>query len=290
MVRLLLIGLALGCLATVGCGSAGPVVMLHESPEGSVFLERVPDPRFQAAHPVTLSPDLLGRLLRGVRVRTESRPPDKRPAVRAFSDERIVFFAPLLAEAFSRANPDQLVRFSSARQGRSDAGAISGTLFAYGLSLHLSLSRDQDEPGAQEVLFVPEAARRPESFQQPTPRPDRRALTLVIDHQLLARLPPVLDEPVPSGDGGPAERSPVRRQEPAPSGTATDSNHARGTEATSPEQVRAMKDLIVQKDLEIQSLKADLEALRKQVTDQADQIKKLKGRQRPVPPGRAPAR
>ena len=89
---------------------------LHESDRGSVYLERISDRSFQAAHPITLSADTMARILRGVVVK-ESRGflgilvATKPEAVRAFRDEDVEFLTPLLVEGLTRAAADQQVGF-----------------------------------------------------------------------------------------------------------------------------------------------------------------------------------
>jgi len=135
-----------------------------------VYVERIPDRSFQAAHPITLSADTMARVLRGVVVKEDHRllgylVAGKSEAVRAFRDEDVEYLAPLLAEGLTRAAADQQVGFhvvqvdapissksagpafclSSVRFPGVCASEITqestgGSLYAYGRSLYLTLT------------------------------------------------------------------------------------------------------------------------------------------------------
>jgi len=189
----LLIGLTL----TLSACATGPEVDLriHESDRGAVYVERIPDRSFRAAHPVTLSTDTMARVLRGVVVQENrgllgnmiiGRP----EAVRAFRDEDIQFLAPLLAEGLTRAASDQQVGFRVVQPGMSEL--TKGSLYVYGQSLYLTvpwlIPLSGNGAGARAlpptVLFIPESAKRPD-----TSRNARSTdMTLVIDYGLLASL------------------------------------------------------------------------------------------------------
>src|SRR5262245_32483928 len=119
-----LIGISLSLSAC----AMGPELDLkiHESDRGAVYLERIPDRSFRAAHPIALSEDTLSRVLRGVGVKEDRGPFGNliigRPeAVRAFRDEDIQFLAPFLAEGLTRAASDQQVGFRVIHPGMYEA-------------------------------------------------------------------------------------------------------------------------------------------------------------------------
>ena len=89
---------------------------IHESERGSVYVERISDRSFQAAHPITLSTDTMARVLRGVVVKKSpgvlgNMVATKPEAVRAFGDEDVDYLAPLLVEGLTKAAADQQVGF-----------------------------------------------------------------------------------------------------------------------------------------------------------------------------------
>src|SRR3990167_6110460 len=99
-------------LLTSACASTASEVVeaiLVDSPRGAVFLQRVEDRWFQAAHPLSLSPALLTHVFRGVQV--QSLQEDKAMAVRVFSDEDAEFLSSLMSTALSKATKGQLVGF-----------------------------------------------------------------------------------------------------------------------------------------------------------------------------------
>ena len=116
---------------------------IHESERGAVYVERIADRSFQAAHPITLSADTMARVLRGVVIKENlgllgilvARKPE---AVRAFRDEDVEYLAPLLVEGLSRAASDERVGFRVVQTG-VPAESTKGSLYAYGRSLYLTL-------------------------------------------------------------------------------------------------------------------------------------------------------
>ncbi|HKR79203.1 MAG TPA: hypothetical protein VJR69_05820 [Nitrospira sp.] len=104
-------------MLALGCAHAPEVdTILHEAPRGSVYLERIPERGFKAAHPVAIEEGLIARTLHGVVVTERktalqtafSKPSD---VTRAFSDEDVKFLAPYLAAALRQAAMDQQVGF-----------------------------------------------------------------------------------------------------------------------------------------------------------------------------------
>ena len=177
---------------------------IHESDRGAVYVERIPDRSFRAAHPITLSADTMARVLLGVALKEDRGPFGNiimgRPgAVPAFRDKDIQFLAPLQAEGLARAASDQQVGFHVIQPGMSET--TKGSIYAYGQSLYLTvpwmvpLSRNQAGGPAlpPTILFIPESAKRPDTYR------DARSteMTLIIDYDLLASLPTDLGAPPP---------------------------------------------------------------------------------------------
>ncbi len=164
-------------LALSACATGPDLdVTIHESERGAVYVERIPDRSFHAAHPVTLSVDTMARVLRGVVVK-DSRGvvlgnliPGKTVVDRAFEDKDVEYLAPLLVAGLARAASDQQVgfrlvqvatvansqlagltfcvdsvRFPGTCESDLPSGAVSeesttGSLYAYGQSLYLTLT------------------------------------------------------------------------------------------------------------------------------------------------------
>ena len=166
-------------LALSACAT-GPELdaTIQESERGAVYMERIHDRSFHAAHPIVLSTDTMARVLRGVVVK-DSRGPlanlvtGKSEAVRAFGNEEVEYLAPLLVEGLTKAAADQQVGFRVAHVDAQSSpqssgmviclssvrfpGACSsaqpllteGSLYAYGRSLYLTVTeyRRRLEPG-----------------------------------------------------------------------------------------------------------------------------------------------
>jgi hypothetical protein len=188
---------------------------LHESDRGRIYLERISDRSFQAAHPIKLPIDTMAQVLRGVLVK-ENRGflgnlvGGKPEAVRALGDEDVEYLAPLLVEGLTRAASDQQVGFRVGKAG-PPAELRTGSLYAYRQSLYLTLpwligvSRygAGGPTPSHTILFIPESAKRPASYR------DARSTdaTLVIDYDVLATMPaasdmrPIAAQPAPPSKG-----------------------------------------------------------------------------------------
>ena len=244
-------------LALSACATGSELdATIHESERGAVYMERIHDRSFHAAHPVTLSTETMARILRGVVVKDSpglfgNSVATKPEAVRAFGDEEVEYLAPLLAGGLTNAASDQQVGFRVAHAGAQHSpqssemvicsssvrfpGACSsaqpllteGSIYAYGRSLYLTVTeyRRRLEPGEtvnkaeqrisnptglgnRTVSFVPESAKRPDSYR--TAR--STDATLAIDYDLLATLPTALDmRPAAAQPATPAKGEPTQR-------------------------------------------------------------------------------
>ena len=238
----------ISCFLASGCASSPrPELTIHDSQRGAVYLERIPDTSFQATHPITLESGTIARTLRGIHVRDDKNAlqalfASQSATARAFSDEEADFLAPFIASAFARATPDQRIGFRIIQTGspsysqKEGAGVGSseppltlaprettaGTFFAYGRSLHMSLTQYRRRPqkpdtiggpnryypdptglDRRELVFLPKEAQRPDTYRVG----DADLSTLIIDYELLARLP---DQPAAPVAVPPAAASPVQ--------------------------------------------------------------------------------
>lgn len=206
----------------------------------------------------------------------------KPDAVRVFRDDEVDYLAPLLVEGLSRAASDQQVGFRITQTGApmsSQAVAAgvgssepplrpappestSGALYAYGRSLYLTVThyryrteradtinmanrRIPDPTGLanRTVLFIPESAKRPDSYR------DARSTksTLVIDYELLATLPTTSGS-LPQSSATPpptAGTTPAASQQPAP-----------------------VQDHTSQKDADVEALRKELQEIKQKLAEQ----------------------
>lgn len=305
---ILLAAVAAVALLTSGCATDAELdMMIQEGSKGAVYLERIPDTKFQAAHPITLDRELIARTLRGVYVKEErstlqSLFANDPQTMRAFNDSDVDYLAPVIVTALARAAADQRVGFRVTHpaplitRSKSGGAAIGSSdpipgrsteiteanLYAYGTSLHLTLTKYRSVPERpdtinmpnrrlpdptgmdySEVFFYPAEARRPETHQPLKLLGEPHLTTLVIDYQLLAKLPAsmlVPPQPKTEDQKKPAEAS-------APGVTAPRAD-AVPPPAPSAQDQQAVKQL--------ESLKEEMEQLRRQMQQQQEEMEKLK--------------
>lgn len=337
--------LLVGIIFLTNCTSTTrPDVVLHESPEGGVFLERLPDRVVQATHPIKLDSTVVSRVLRGVHVtgaKTASQALfGEETSGRVFSEEDIAFLAPLISSALSQARSDQQVRFRLVHlsdplrhpeRGGAGIGSSSppstgpqtettaGTLYAHGLSLHITLTEyghravrpdtisgpnryypDATGLAHRKVRFSPRSALRPDSYRQS----GDSDMTIVIDYESLAKQPQ-FSSPTTSAESAsplipkttgippsvtatesmaPSRESISQEYRPASSSpTTAESATPPASLASQAEEVQALKDLIIKKDLELESMKTELRLLRRQLDDRDTQSEALKKKKKPAP-------
>jgi hypothetical protein len=292
--------LAILLLVTGACASTPELdVMLAESPRGAVYLERIPDRSFQAAHPITINRTTMARVLQGILVKDQNTLVQKMMAGisntnRAFSDDEVAFLAPLLADGLARAAADQQVGFklnqkggpTYSEQGGAGLGSsepplrlapkeiTSGSLYAYGRSLYVTIEqyryrperpdtinmpnrRIPDRTGLADrtILFAPESAKRPDSYRTNL----STDTTLVIDYELVAALPVMTVTPArPAATAPGSQPTPAAQEAPASTGT--------GTPASEPDpELRSLQDQMRQKDAEMEELRKEMQDIRRQM-------------------------
>ena len=309
----------IGVLCAGGCaGRQIDETIASDAARGSVYLERIPDPRFQAAHPIKLDRSLIARSLQGVMVRQQQDVlhdlvVGQANITAAFSEDDIAFLSPLIADALTRAAPDQQVGFRviqvgapaySQRRGAAVGSSepplalspqefTSGVLYAYGRSLYLALSeyrhrperpdtinmpnrRLSDKTGlvGRDVLFTPEIAWRSD-LAPPKFSGDGFATTLVIDLQRLAQAPAAAGKVAT-----PPAVAPSRQAPPTPE---TGSASAADAPAPPASELQTIKEDMKKKDSELEELRKELGAIRRQLDQQAEQAGKPA-----IPPSKKP--
>jgi hypothetical protein len=102
--------------------------------------DRTVKTRSEYSHPISLTPEQAAAVQGGVRIE-EPRAFVQGDILAVFSDEEIAFFAPLIAQALSKARPEEVVTFYEARYLSAMRRAVtSGGLFVQGDVLHLILA------------------------------------------------------------------------------------------------------------------------------------------------------
>ncbi len=150
--------ICLAFLASVGVGLIGAcsprqftTVTIYDKPDAFVRLEfdRTVTKGAEHSHPISLKAEQIAAVLSGVRIHEpiplaqgDILQRDHIPRIHpAFSDKEIELFAPLFAQALSKATPEEVVTFYQTR----DISAItrevtSGGLYVQGDELHLILA------------------------------------------------------------------------------------------------------------------------------------------------------
>jgi hypothetical protein len=316
----------IGILFLASCASATrPDIILHEGPEGGVYLERLPDRTVQATHPIKLDSTVVYRVLRGVQVTGAKTAAQalfgEETSGRVFSEEDTAFLAPLIASALVQAGSHQQVRFrlvhlsnplrhperggagigsSSSPSTGPQTETTAGTLYAHGLSLHMTLTEyghraarpdtisgpnryypDATGLAQREVRFSPRSALLPDSYKQA----GDSETTLIIDYESLAKQPQITASPTTSAESASGvipmttgASSSVTAAEPVPP-----SKEEVTQLSGQADNLQALKDLIIKKDLELESMKKELRVLRRRLDDRDTQLEALKKKMKPAP-------
>lgn len=270
-----------------GCASAPvPSVLIHESAQGSVYLEQLPRGAALTSHPIALRTSTVTRVLSGVRVQREegllqSLLTGKPTQVIAFSEQDVEFLTPLLVTTLSQASPDQLVRFRVTHPTSLGTEATGGTLFARDLSLYFTLTQFRVEGGGQrtsytfhrqfpdstglrhrKVRFVPEGVERLDRDPESGPIGPPHLRTLVIDYTLLDKLPEAwlssTSHPTPD-----IEKATVTDRSINAASTTSRSAESRDQNSRSATELQSMKELMIKKDLELEALTKQLRLLQR---------------------------
>lgn len=326
--RFALIAPALALVAAACASGPRPEDVIFRSPFASVYLERASADNFQATHPVTLGPEVVERLLKGVLVIRRKTAMDtmfsnKESLQRVFSDEEVAFLAPLLAGGLARAKPWQQVRFtlvqppagpnhllSMSETGGAGVGSSepatygpqyetsSGVLFVFRPSLHLILTQYRQRPT------------RPDSINMPNRRlPDAGGLDRI---ELLfapksALLPESYQDPGWFGEDHltpivvdyerlaklpePKPQPPPATGTPAPPAATPPPATAQpppGEGTAGQADVQALKESLSRQEQELKALKEQIESLKGEHGDPKAQPKKPKSQKKPSPPDPTP--
>lgn len=270
-------------------------LMLHESPQGAVYLERIPDRAFQAAHPIKIDQDTIALVLKGISVKEnqgllQDFLAGQPPIVPAFSEEEIRYLAPLLAGGLTHAAPDQQVGFRLIRSSQSVPASLEGaraglsgstaklalmettrgSMYAYGQSLYVTLR--EYHVRSERTDSMAKATRRqsdysglmnrtvsftPESAKRPDSYRGTNATnaTLVIDYESLTALSAQTPAQI-------RPLSPVKETPPQPAPSL-------GPEGGRDAQLRLLQEQMNQKNRELEDLRKELQDIREHLRDPA---------------------
>ena len=295
--------LALACLSGTACSAIGQTGrVLSEDPRGTVSLHALSDRSIQASHPIHLEPALIARVLSGMQVQEHQRGLQDLLAgsaspVPVFSPEEVQFLTPRIAKALTTAGTGEAVSFqvTSPRQGagrleHSVTETTAGSLYAYGLSLYMTLLQYRYAPGQPNtsdpahrrlpdpsglsnriLLFTPNAAQRSDRYHRPAGGASTDRF-LAIDYQLLQHASPSIAAIEQASPSVQQEAAPTR--EPLAGAKRSDSQS--DSLAQREAEIHTLKDLVIKKDLELEVLRKELQSVRKQLDSQTVKPDSLK--------------
>jgi hypothetical protein len=153
---------ALGFLAlllNISACSFVPTVQtpIHQSEQGAIALRTFSDPEFKASHPKTLASTIMLQVLQGLRVQEQKSTLAKLitgdvPPAPAFSQDQILYLAPILTSAFSQATAEEQVTFLLTNNSSNEITHTEGALFIEDSFLYLSISQYRT-PSTQPALL-----------------------------------------------------------------------------------------------------------------------------------------
>jgi len=253
--------------------------MIHEGAYDTVVLEPLSS-ELSARHPVFIDQRVMEAILHGIYVQDDERLLQRllsgqTPPTAVFSDEQSAIVARALVTALSRATSQQQVLFRlSHPQGQGEER--QGVLFCAEPFLYFTLQqfdRGQphtvaDKPGRQLPDRTGLGSRRL-VFQLPTSAgkmaENKSPTSLVIDYVRVQQW-------LASHDAATASRP-----SPLPSPTAIEANgQEERAQAPGGRPTPSMNELIVRKDLEIESLKEEIHTLRQALEGQQREVNRLK--------------
>ena len=143
-------------------GACGPrqftTLTIYDKPEAYVRLEfdRTVERGSEHLHPISLTKEQVAAVLGGVRIE-EHLAFAQSDIVPAFTEKDIAFFAPLLAQALSKATPEEIVTFYATRYvSATRREVMSGGVFVQGDAMHLILANYWSTTDLKYDVIVPD--------------------------------------------------------------------------------------------------------------------------------------
>ena len=285
------------CLLVTGCASGSRIdLLVQESAQGTIFLDRLPDRQFQASHPIRLDQALIARSLQGMIIREQTGllrtlTSSEKPTVPVFSKAETAFLAPAIAEGLKQAASDQQVGFrliqTSDGRYRERAGAAvgssepplahssqeitSGRVLAYGRSLYIYLTEYRQRRDDPDTVNMPNR-RVPESHSllnrqvlfmpEEALRSDQFAPTFVEDPANVLIIDYDLLARLPASSSPISVTSPPAVETQAAPASPT----VHPTEADT--DLRGIREDLRKKDSEVEELRKELQDIKRQLGEQ----------------------
>ncbi|HBP88635.1 MAG TPA: hypothetical protein DD706_13155 [Nitrospiraceae bacterium] len=271
MWRMSMAGL-LGLAIVLGCAGPGIQTPIHKDETTRVYLEWVPQDSFRATHPEVLSPTVIRRALRGLRVQKQE------PAVaellvglpepqRIFSDNDVELLTPHILLALSQATSEEHVVFQRIYPWKYGSRLTSGTLSLHEDLIFLTITHYTQNPGGINVvyvddrqapdptglggwtvLFLPKEVLRADSSPQIWRHPHE--VTLSINYPSLEMWREPSEQPSPSQVPPTEESSDPVKPEIIPGESASEDN-----------AIRALKEQVHRQQMEMDQLRKEFREL-----------------------------
>jgi hypothetical protein len=285
-------------LIVAGCSMFSGEAKVHKNAKGSVYLKEIADWSFEASHPAMIDQMTILKVIKGVVTDSSSKmPASGSKPMRMFSDEDAEFLAPLLAQGLSQAKPEQIVGFKVSPSAGSGAEPTAGTLYVHNGSIFLTLASTQNTKSSG---FVPASVARLEKAPSFVAM-GSDAITLVIDHQTLAKAPmPGSARASRSMPASESQTAATMKTAPVQdAGTPTQDFQANGAPDSESlalhndellnkklDELRDARKANKLKDSEIATLKKEAAWMKKELRQRAEEVKALKASKasaRPAP-------
>lgn len=264
----------IGALFLAGCGAFSDQTLVTDGADGAVYLQQLsnrgttmrysgPLRAIKASHPIDLTPDTLAKtfagLSIGIHVSDDRTTPRGVKPIPVFSSQQVAFLAPAVAMALKRAQPDHRVKFQVGR----GSDVIDGTLYIDGPVLHLAFShyhspadRRDEQLSIYALSFEPRDVQVPSVAPQTWMEIEPDLPRVALAYELLAKLSSAI-QPAPVSPPPPMAH-------PLP---------ASGSAPQTADSATAIKTVVDKQAQELESLRAELEALKKQLAEQEPKTK-----------------
>ncbi|MDQ6733092.1 MAG: hypothetical protein M3Z35_03090 [Nitrospirota bacterium] len=272
-----------GCFLS-SCSFPPPApVMVHEGAYDTVVLEPLSE-EIPAQHPVFIDQRVMEAILHSIYVQDDERLlqrllSGRMPPAAVFSDEQSAIIARVLVTALARATSQQQVRFRLSHPQGQGEETTQGILYCAEPFLYFTLQQfhrgqpqtASDKPGRQLPDRTGLGSRRL-IFQLPTYAGDmaenKSSTSLIIDYVHIQQW-------LASRDA--ADAATAGRLSPLPSPANLETSGPEGKDqAPAVRRTPSLNELIVRKDLEIESLKEEIRSLRQALEAQQHDINRLK--------------
>lgn len=253
-----------------GCSSTSKIA---QSSKGGVNLEEVADWSFEASHPAVIDQATMMKIVKGLYSDESENGSPKMSAggskpMRTFSDEDAEFLTPLLVQGLSKAKPEQIVAFRVSSSAGSGIEPTTGSLYVQRGSVYFTIAK-----GAKATGFAPESVAHAESAPAYVAGGAAGVIAMVIDYHALAKAP---------AGSLPAAKPQARSQASASAAPPAGAEQAKApmtieSGATSRmDELQQAKEALAKKDTEISMLRKESNWMKRELRDQAEEIKALR--------------